>query len=145
MRLEIVNPATLIPHITDLLASNWSETGFDFPFNPDVSAYERMHELGICFAVAAIDGESVVGYCSVFVTKHPHSKDILIAGNDALFISQNHRNTLLAGRIIKEAEKEAKRRGANRFIWHCRWGTPLANTFKDHGYSPIDETVMKGL
>jgi len=141
----ILNPAEWIPHISDLLSANWAETGFDFPFAPDVGMYQRLFDAGIVFAVAAFSGQEIVGYCTVCVTPHAHNPSILVAANDALFVAPARRNSLVAGRLIHAAEAEAKRRGASRFSWHCRAGTPLAEVLERHGYSPIDTVVMKGL
>lgn len=145
MRIEIVNPAEWIPQITDLLDANWHETGFDFDFDPDVQSYQRLHDLGVAFAVACFDGEEVVGYCTVCVVPHPHNKAVLFASNDALFVLPGYRKGTAPGRIIAASEAEAKARGAQFFAWHCRANTPLAEMLQRHGYEPIDVTVGKRL
>lgn len=141
----ILNPAECIPRISDLLAANWAETGFDFPFAPDVDMYQRMFDAGIVFAVLAFKNDEVVGYCTVCVVPHTHNPSIIVASNDALFVAPEHRNGITTGRLILAAEAEAKRRGAGRFTWHCRAGTPLANMLTRHGYSPADTIVIKRL
>lgn len=141
----ILNPAEWIPRAGDLLAANWAETGFDFPFAPDVAMYQRMFEAGIVFAVGAFKGDEIAGYCTVCVVPHVHNPSVVVASNDALFVAEAYRNGTAAGRLILAAEGEAKRRGASRFAWHCRAGTPLAAMLTRHGYAPIDNVVMKGL
>ncbi len=145
MKISIVNPAEQIPNIGALLAANWAETGFDFPFAPDVAAYQRLFDAGIVFAVAAFDNDQIIGYCTVCVIPHPHNPDIVVASNDALFVDPVHRGGTVAPRLIRAAEDEARRRGASRFTWHCRAGTPLADVLTRHGYSPVDIVVMKGI
>ncbi|WP_186425087.1 GNAT family N-acetyltransferase [Cupriavidus metallidurans] len=144
-RIAIVNPAECIPAIGGLLADNWAETGFDFPFAPDVATYGRLFDAGMCFAVAALDGDAVIGYCTVVITPHAHNPAVIVAANDALFIAPEYRNGLAAGRVLKAAEAEAKRRGAARMLWHCRAGTDLAEMLMRHGYAPADIVVMKEL
>lgn len=141
----IVNPAEWIPRIRELLAANWVETGFDFPFAPDIAMYQRMFEAGVVFAVAAFKGTEVVGYCTVCVVPHVHNPSIIVASNDALFVAPSHRKGTAAARLMRAAETEAARRGATRFTWHCRAGTPLAEMLAQHGYTPVDTVVMKGL
>jgi GNAT superfamily N-acetyltransferase len=141
--IQIVNPAEWIPHIRDLLSQNWAETGLDFDFDPDIDVYARMAELGMLFAVAAFDGPDIVGYCTVTVMAHPHNKRVIFGSNDALFVHPNYRAGLVPGRVILTAQAEAKRRGAIKFMWHCRAGTPLAAMFERHGYEPVDMVVMK--
>lgn len=144
-RIAIVNPAEWIPRIGDLLAANWHETGFDFPFAPDAGAYQRLFDAGMCFAVAALDGDAVIGYCTVVVTPHAHNPAVIVAANDALFVAPEYRKGLTAGRLLKTVEAEAKRRGAARMLWHCRAGTDLAEMLMRHGYAPVDIVVMKEL
>jgi len=139
------DPAEWIPKIRDLLDENWAETGFDFDFDPDISAYRHLYESGYLFALAAIDQDEVVGFCTVTVVNHPHSKQMVVASNDALFVRKIYRNGTTAGRLILAAEAEAKARGALRFTWHCRAGTPLSDVLTRHGYQPVDIVVMKGL
>ncbi len=143
MEYRIVNPAEWIGRVGELLADNWAETGFDFPFAPDVAAYQRLHEAGVAFAVGAFAGGDVVGYCTVVVVPHPHNPSVLVASNDALFVAPAHRGGTVAARLIQAAEREAKARGALRFTWHCRAGTGLAAMLSRHGYRPVDEVVMK--
>ena len=45
-RVQVVNPAELIDKFRPLIQSNWAETGFDFPFDPDVEAYDRLWDAG---------------------------------------------------------------------------------------------------
>lgn len=145
LHFEIVNPAEYMPRIKAMLAENWAETGFDFDFAPDIGAYQRLYDLGICFAVAAYFEDFIVGYCTVTVVAHPHNPAVVIASNDALFVHPDMRKGLTAGRLIKAAEAEAKRRGAHKFSWHCRAGTPLADTLTRHGYEPVDVVVARSL
>lgn len=143
--IAIVNPAEWMPKVADLLEANWAETGFDFPFSPDIDAYQRMFDAGVIFAVAAMDRDRVVGYCTVVVVPHMHNPSVVVASNDALFVVPEYRHGLVAGRLIVAAEAEAKRRGAQRFTWHCRAGTNLSDMLCKHGYMPVDNVVMKGL
>ena len=85
----------------------------------------------------------LAGYCAVTVVPHPHNPAVLVAGNDALFVAPAYRNGLTAVRLMQESEAEAKRRGASRFTWHCRAGTPLIATLERRGYKLADQLVMK--
>lgn len=143
MRLEVVNPAEWMPSIQDLTASNWTETGFDFPFKPDLQAYQRLFDAGICFAVAAIEADVVIGYCTVTVVPHLHNPAVLIGSNDALFVKAEFRKGTATARLMRVAEEEAARRGATRFTWHCRAGTDFARMLMRRGYRAADEVVIK--
>lgn len=143
--IRLVDLVETYPQAKALIEANWAETGFDFPLELDLGAYQLMVEQGLLFALGAFDGDALVGYCTVTVIGHPYNKAIRIASNDALFVAPNYRNGLLPGKLILRAEKEAKARGASRFSWHCRAGTPLADMLQMHGYKAADIVVMKGL
>ena len=144
-RVQVVNPAELIDKNRPLIQANWAETGFDFPFDPDVEAYGRLWDAGYAFAVAAFVGDEVVGYAVITVVPHPHNPAVIVAANDALFVAPAYRNGITSGRLILAAEAEAKRRGARKIVWHARAGTPLATMLQTHGYTPIDVCVGKDL
>ena len=143
VKIAIVNPVDWIPKIKRLMDENWAETGFDFEFAPDIEMYARMYEVGFMFALAAFDDDVVVGYCTVTVIPHPYNQNVLMASNDALFVSPAYRKGTLTGRLMKTAESESKRRGANRFLWHCRAGTTFADVLVNHGYKPVDVILSK--
>ena len=144
-RVKVVNPAEWIDKIRPLIQANWAETGFDFPFDPDVEAYGRLWDAGYAFAVAAFVGDEVVGYAVITVVPHPHNPAVIVAANDALFVAPAYRNGITSGRLILAAEAEAKRRGARKIVWHARAGTPLATMLQTDGYTPIDVCVGKDL
>jgi GNAT superfamily N-acetyltransferase len=143
VKIAIVNPADWMPKIKQLMDDNWAETGFDFDFVPNIEMYEHMFKNNVIFAVAALNDDDVVGYCTVAITPHPYNQSILMAGNDALFVSPPYRNGTLTGRLMKKAESESRLRGAKRFFWHCRAGTRFADVLVNHGYKPVDIVVMK--
>ena len=145
MEYRIVNPADWIERAMPLLRQNWAETGFDFEFAPDVSAYQRLFDAGVVFGVGALDGQDVAGYCTVTVVRHPHNPAVVVASNDALFVKPEWRGGAVALRLIQAAESEAVRRGAMRFTWHTRAGTSLAAVLERRGYKPADVVVMKEL
>lgn len=80
-------------------------------------AYEQYGEKSPSFAIVAYDdaGE-VAGFCSVFVSLHQHTSEVM-ATNDVLFVLPKYRSGLLAGRLFVRAEAEAKARGAVAFQW----------------------------
>lgn len=142
---RIVNPAEWIERAMPLLAAHWREVDPGFALAPDVATYQRLHDAGAIFAVAALYGGALVGYASVTVVPSPHNPAVVLAMSDALFVAPELRSTLAAGRLVATAEAEAKRRGASRFIWACRYGTPLAPMLEGHGYQPLEQHVMKEL
>ena len=141
--IKLAQPKDLMPKITALMQKNWDETGFGFDFNPAMDLYQAGVDSGLIFVLVAIDvvGE-IVGYCTMLVAPHWHNPAIIIASNDALFVAKEHRG-FISARLIIEAEKEAKKRGASRVLWHTRAGTGLAKMLRRRGYEDADVVVMK--
>jgi GNAT superfamily N-acetyltransferase len=139
-----IQPLEWIPVIRELMGSNWAETGFDFPFDPSAERYQALVDAGIMFALAAFDGERLVGYCTMLVTPTMHNPSVIIASNDALFVAPKYRG-ITGGRMIRAAEQEAKSRGACRVLWHTRSGTKLHESMARHGYVQADIVMMKEL
>ncbi len=145
MEYRIVNPAEWIERARPLLAAHWREVDPGFELAPCAALYQRMHEAGLIFAVAVLDGAELAGYASITVAPSPHNPAVVLGMSDALFVPPSRRCGVVPGRLIAAAEAEAKRRGASRFIWACRTGTPLAEMLGRHGYSPLEQHVMKEL
>lgn len=143
MEYRVVNPAEWIERAMPLLRAHWGEVDPGFTLEPDVTAYQRLHDAGLIFAVAAFDGDALVGYCSAIVVPPPHNPSALLAMSDALYVVPALRRTLVAGRLMRCAEAEAAARGARRFVWACRAGTPLAPMLERHGYTPLEHHMMK--
>lgn len=143
--IRLIDPVETYPQAKALIEANWAETGFDFALELDLGMYRTMTDCGLLFALGAFDKDELVGYCAVMVVRHIFNKNVIVASNNALFVAPDYRKSLLPGRLILRAEKEAKARGASRFSWQCRAGTRLAEMLKRHGYTPVDIAVMKGL
>ena len=141
--IKLAQPKDLMPKITALMRENWNETGFGFDFNPAIEMYQAAVDAGLIFALEATgDNGEIVGYCTMMVTPHWHNPAVIIASNDALFVAKEHRG-FISARLIIEAEKEAKKRGASRVLWHTRAGTGLAEMLRRRGYEDADVVVMK--
>ena len=140
---RVVNPAEWIGRAMPLLQAHWAELSMGFELDPDAQTYQKLHEAGLMFAVAAVDADELVGYASVSVSPHPHNRQVVFAISDALFVVPERRGSLVPARLMKSAEAEARARGAVRFMWACRAGTPLAAMLERHGYAPAEQYVMK--
>lgn len=145
MRILVVRPDEYLERVRPLVVAHWREAGFDFEPQPDAAAYQRLSDAGILFALVAQEGDEVVGYCTVIISPHLHNPAVVVAASDAIFVLPDARKGTTAGRLIKAAEEAARDRGAHRFTWNCRAGTPFAAMLTAHGYSPADMVVSRAL
>lgn len=125
MRYEICNTLEATKACADVLHENWMESGQPKTdrFILDTPIYEYLADTD-SFAILARDGEAVVGYVVVFMTRSPHTSRI-IASNDTIYVKPAYRPRGLGGRLFYMAEVEAQKRGATRFQWACDVGSPL--------------------
>lgn len=141
--IKLAEPVHFFANITELMAENWAETGFDFELNPSLDVYQAAVKAGVMFALVATNNAGeIVGYCTTAITNHPFNPAVIVAANDALFVKKEYRG-ILSARLIVAAEKEAKARGASRFLWHTRAGTDFSSMLLRRGYTPADVVVMK--
>jgi GNAT superfamily N-acetyltransferase len=142
VRYMLANPVEWMPRIRDIMSRNWSETGFQFAFNPSIEMYQRAVDAGIMFGMVALDGEQVIGYCTMMVSPTMHNPQVVIAANDALFVVPERRG-IVSVRLMQAAEREAKLRGASMVCWHARAGTGMASMLARRGYAETDIVMTK--
>jgi hypothetical protein len=140
-----VSIAGHIDNALPLMALNWDETGFDFPFDPDTEHYKRMEDIGLVFAVGAFDMGELIGYAVVAVTAHPHSKRVLCGLTDAVYVHPAYRTGATVHRLRKAVRDGVKTRGGQYVLWHTRGGTDFAQCLIKRGGQVVDIVVMEDL
>ena len=143
MSIREVNITEYFDQALPLMRLNWEETGFNFEFNPNKAFYESAQANGFLFALGAFSGEKLVGYITALVIPHQFNPAVRYCATDSLYVSKEHREGTLAGRLILETEKLAKEKGAQFIAWHTRAGTPLAETMRRRGYTAMDAIAIK--
>jgi GNAT superfamily N-acetyltransferase len=128
-----------------LMQENWRETGDSFPFEPSRDFYEHCERMQLLFAMGAYIGEDLVGYAVVMVAPHPFNPNVKVASGNPLYVVPQYRCGVLPGRLMLGAEREARERGAHKVYWHMRAGTKAAEMLAEHGYSVVDNVLMKEL
>jgi GNAT superfamily N-acetyltransferase len=142
VQYRTVNPADWMDRVAGVLERNWRETGFDFKFEPDQAMYQRAVDAGVMFAVVALDGDELIGYCTMMVSPTMHNPHVVVASSDALFVIPERRG-IVPARLMQAAEREAKARGARLVCWHARAGTGLAHMLARRGYVETDTIMAK--
>lgn len=143
LTIREVRIADHIEEIEAMIQANWAETGFDFDLRLNHTMLVQLQELGAMFAVAAFDGDRLVGYSTAMIGAHTFNPEIICCNSDALYVLPEWRKSSAGARLIVATEHAARARGAVRMLWHTRAGTPLAAAMKKRGYVPADEIVMK--
>lgn len=113
--LEVVKD--LIPLITSGIEGH--------KINVQPSYYMAAEQVGYGFGLIAYDGNKPVGFVATFLMPHQHTGEFHAYG-DVIFVLPEYRETMVPGRLIVLAEKEAKARGARFYIWSAREDSPLS-------------------
>lgn len=145
MRYEFVT----LKHGADLCGSFFEDVfkeagvpGRTFTLCEDI--YDAL-DASLSFGIIAYDGEKIAGFCSVYIYPAAHYRAI-VAANDVIYVQPSYRNTLLAGRLMKMAEREAKQRGATLFQWAAGDATPLDLALsKRSSYQLLQKVYFKEL
>lgn len=145
MRIEVreVKIADHIEAVQALIAANWAETGFDFPLAIDWARYCTLQDAGVAFAVAALDGEQIVGYSTAFLTRQIFNPSVVACMSDALFVAPEYRKCSAAFKLIKATERIGEARGAHRMMWCTRAGTSFAKVLARRGYAEADVVMTR--
>lgn len=87
-----------------------------------MSCIRRWRRLAIYCLPGRFDMGELVGYCSAFLSRHPHY-DCLMCQHDALFLLPAYRVGMAGLRLVQTIEREAARRGAAYVAWHAKPGS----------------------
>lgn len=112
---------------------------------PNYKQYMDMIEDDSLVAIAAYDGNELVGYCLFITFHHLHYKDVLVANDDMYFIKPDYRNRGLGTVMVKFAESVLKERGVKFVQVRTKAHTPHEQFLKAMGYGPMDLCYCKVL
>lgn len=95
-----------------IIKRHWEEaTDKSFMPNIDWERYLQMERNGLSFAVIErVDGE-IAGYLNMIICPHLHYKHLLFCTTDMIYVKPKFRGRMMGIKMLKEAERFAKRRG----------------------------------
>lgn len=126
--IRLCSVADMANHAPALLREHWEEVAklkHLFVLNPDWQAYEEFESSGLLLALAAWEGDKLVGYSANVIHKNRHYRDVAMCQNDVLFVASSHRGTSTGIRLMRETERMAKERGAQVVLWHAKPNSTL--------------------
>lgn len=89
--------------------------------DPDWVTYGNLEAAGRLIALAAFDGEAMVGYSvSIDVPSHLHYRGVHYVQNDVIFVAESHRATGVGGRLMAATKSHARSLGAIEMLWHAK-------------------------
>jgi GNAT superfamily N-acetyltransferase len=112
------------------------------PLSPRKDVYLASAKAGhLLFLTARFDGV-LIGYAIFFIVYTAHYGKSLFAVNDIIYVLPEYRKGSVGVRLVKESERETKKRGAMLIRFHCKLTNDFASLLDRLGYN-TDE-ISKG-
>jgi GNAT superfamily N-acetyltransferase len=135
-----------LPELQTLLPGHYEELALNkesVPLDPQYDIYLAREDRGeVLYLTLRVDGR-LAGYFIGFIAPGLHYRTCLTCTMDIFYIDPDHRGGVGALKLFRAVEKEAKRRGAQR--WFC--GTKLhkdaGRLFEALGFRPVETYYSK--
>lgn len=130
-----------------LIATQWLEVDHrrkTSELDVDFDKYVQMEELGVHYIVFAYEGVNLIGYCSMFSSPSPHTKE-MTALTDSMFILKEYRKSGLGSKLIKAAEQEAVSRGCKHIMVTFKNSHPHPSIVEDLGFFSYETIYAKAI
>lgn len=116
MKITEVRWNEFFPKCLPLWKEHWDELGDPvIPFNPDVSFYKVLDASGSLVILTLQVKDKIVGYYLFVLQPYVHSRDLLFAFEHMFFLKKELRQGWTGVKLMREAEKVARARGAVSF------------------------------
>ena len=115
----------------------------DFPIEPDLAAYDRMHQAGCLKSIVCrCDGE-LIGYIIFFIQPHLHYMSCITAFEDLYYVKKEHRKGRTGIKLFQFAEQVLRDAGVKRIIMHTKIHMDNSRLFEYLGYKHTDKLFTK--
>jgi hypothetical protein len=118
-----------------LIREHWEEVVRDErPLDPYWEIYRSTEQIGNLICYCAKKENEVVGYTVFFLQPDIHSRKIIIASNNTVFLKKECREGGGGLRFIKYCDTELEKLGVNRIAWHMTPYVDFSGALKHMGY-----------
>jgi hypothetical protein len=126
---------------------NYKESGFlpEHEYSVDVERYRNLEGNSCMFIVGLKFEDKIVGYAAVVTDIFLHSKDVLFAKIDTVYIDKSHRNLKAFRELINYVENTVRFYKIKHIFISAMTKRPLDALFKRLKYSPIEIVYSKEL
>jgi hypothetical protein len=110
----------------------------EFPLNPDIEMYAKSSEIGLLKIYTVRNSGKLIGYQVFFVMRHPHSRDLLQATQDIIFIDREHRRGLNGYKFLKYCSDDLIKNGVQAVFQHISADHDFGAILRRMGYKICD-------
>lgn len=136
------------PNFASLIAEYQAESSRNDDLTgraPDLEGYKRLEANGVLRAVAAFEGDAVVGFAALLITPVLHFQGRLIGTVESLFVASDHRAGGTGTALLRGVENLARGLGAAGVYVSAPIGGRLATILPRSGYRETNRTFYRGL
>lgn len=134
--------------IEHLIEQHYQELTLDpdvMKLAPSWNIYRRRIADGSMVATGISHEGQLIGYCVWFLSSHLHYENNLVANNDVLFITAEHRKGMLGIKFIKYQEQVLQELGVSKVLWHVKLAKDFRKILHRMGYHDEDIIVGRAL
>ena len=145
-RQEILQ--TAFSDALELFKLHWDEVALNKDFielNPDYNAYLECEQNENLKIFTAREGEELVGYFAVIVTRSLHYCDHKFATNDVIFMHKDHRKGMASIKLIKFAIECLREDGVSLLMMNTKVHKPYDIVLKRLKFEHIENVYSKRL
>lgn len=149
MKVEI-GPSKLsdvINQALPLMREHFKEIHFlsDFEFNPDVNYYYALEASNNLKLFTVFVDDTLVGYSIYFVRQHPHSKQVFMAWQDAIYLAPEFRGNGMGKELVETADMFLSEIGCNVVFNFVSSKLDFGPLLQSVGYELIDKMYARRL
>ena len=115
------------------------------PFSPNYEAYATLYNQGLIRLVTVREDNKMIGYFMVVLHVMPHSKDVLTASTDSLFLLKEYRKGDTAYKMFSFMEDYLKSISVKQLSVHTKIKQPFDSLCESLDMEYIERHYMKYL
>lgn len=112
--------------------------------NPQLGMYRKLESAGVLTVIAAYREEILQGFIAFVVLPSPH-QGATIATVQSFYVHPEYRKQGAGLKLLREAERIAKEKGAIGVFVSAPLGGKLASVLPRKGYRPTNLSFFKGI
>ena len=132
--------------IKPLIQLHWEQIALNkdvIKLNPDWDEYKRLNDLGFLRVFTARDGDEMVGYFIITVSKSMHYKDHIFANCDIIYVRPDKRAGLTGYKLINYVENWCKNNDVSCLHINTKVHAPFDKLLERMEYDNIERLYAK--
>ncbi len=128
-------PFQVVEDNFNLIEEHWQEVVRDKrPLDPYWELYRATEQAGNLVCFCARKDDEIVGYTVFFLQPDIHSRHVILASNNTVFLKKECRTGGAGMKFILYCDRELEKLGVSRIAWHMTPYVDFSGALKHIGY-----------